>query len=959
MGNSTMKKFILAALAFLLASGPVLAQWQVPNNAVPIGRGSSAQGFKSAVPPASASAALFGTGAATPPAFRQPSFTDLLGNIAVGQMNSGTGATAGTWWRGDGTWNALPAPAGFYATKTAAQSAIVPASVDVLTTYGYSSVGDNGGGQYIRVGGGPSTVYRFQSADGQWWALNNRAITPEQFGCAGNGVANDTACWNELGTYLTATAINPPVLNNRVGAVYKIWPFGAVPSTLMTLDGLVGWTWNFNGSCFTTDQNFAGAFGVAIITHSQDITVNAPCYRETAWGGTLSPLLGAIFFAVQETTAPWTQRVTINNGYMDGGVGFLRVNGGLTTPAASTGGEAKGFIVDNAEIVNVMYPLLFQASGDDFVARNVKLNNSGRGYFAWNVSNHKVDIDGNGGSPGGLQQIDVTTYAYPNMSVTRRMTSNIDVNYRMTPVAGYGSGEIGSQVLFQVVPRATISAAANNGSGLTRLTVNSTANMLDGQTWFCTGATGTTAINGYQVIDVINATQVDVPVTFVATSPGGYCTVPATQNNIKIKFDVENPLTGTAGNILFSQYKFDEVPAADTFVRGYQITNVEVSGRQVGFNNAVTPTLRIFSPALGTWDGETINNVAVRNFYLSGAAGTNVSVTSPTTAVNINLENIVSSGPTWALGGTALGFNVTNVSATGITDRNAVVPSNAPVNQFATGIGATGIIAYTQPAFTDLSGSIATTQIPTTGVPARIGAVARVVRQSFCPSGCSTTVAAGSTATYTPTTGILYAIVETVGSGGGGGGAVGVLNQQFIGGGGGSGGYSRSILTAATIGASKVVSIGLGGAGGAAGANNGGSGGQVCLTTTTCVSGQIVVANGGGGGGFSQSAVAGGNPGAAALVGTGDLTITGTPGQAGLYYPVAGTISIPAGAGGSSFYGGGAPSAGTLAGGGANGTAGSAYGGGGSGGTTQIVATNRAGGDGAAGIVFITEFVNQ
>lgn len=917
-----LKRLILGSILALWAASAA-AQWQTPAGTIPVGRGQGVTGFGTV-------SGSSGTGSRCIIDTAPPTF----GLCAGEQM--------------------------FFANKAAMQAASIPAYVDIASTLGYTTAGDNGGASYIRVGGGPTTVYRFQSADGQWWALNNRSITPEMFACVGNGVANDTVCWNDIGAYLAIAFASPATLNNRPGATYKIWPAGSAPGTLMTLDGLVGWDWNFNGSCFSTDQVFAAAYGLAIITHSQDITVNEPCYRETAWGGTLSPLLGAIFFAVQEQTAPWSQRIIINNGFMDGGVGFLRVNGGLTTPAASTGGDARDILINNAEINNVMYPMLFQASGDNFVGRNIKLNNSGRAYFAWNVSNHKVDITGNGGSPGGLQQVDITTYAYPNMTVARRQNTNIDVNYRMSaPISGYGSGEIGSQVLFQVVPRATISAAANNGGGLTRLTVNSTANMLDGQTWFCNGATGTTAINGYQVIDVINATQVDVPVTFVANSPGGYCTVPATQKNIKVKFDVENPLTGTAGNILFSQYKFDEIPAADTIVRGYEVSNVEISGRHTGFNNAGTPNLRIFNPALGTWDGETIRNFSIKDFVLQGSAAGTVQVTAPTTAINLNLENIVSSGPTWALGGTASGFNIVNVSATGLTDRNTVVPSSAPANQFATGISSAGAISYLQPAFSDLSGSIATTQIPTTGVPARIGAVARIVRQSFCPTNCSTTVAAGATGTYTPTTGLLYAIVEVVGSGGGGGGAVGVLNQQFIGGGGASGGYSRSVLSAATIGASKVVSIGLAGTGGAAGANNGGSGGQVCLTTTSCVSGQIVVANGGGGGGFSQSAVAGGAPGVAALAGTGDLVITGTPGQAGLYYPVAGTISIPAGAGGSSFYGGGAPSAGVLAGGGSDGVAGSAYGGGGSGGTTQIVATNRAGGAGAPGIVFITEFVNQ
>jgi len=114
------------------------------------------------------------------------------------------------------------------------------------------------------------------------------------------------------------------------------------------------------------------------------------------------------------------------------------------------------------------------------------------------------------------------------------------------------------------------------------------------------------------------------------------------------------------------------------------------------------------------------------------------------------------------------------------------------------------------------------------------------------------------TYTYTPSPNLLFAIVECQGGGGSGGCYNG--GSAFTGGGGG--GYAKSIVQAATIGASQTVTVGAGGSL-ATGGNVGQSGGNSSF-------GSIVIGEGGQGG-ISEtvgSYVSGGS-------GTGDLVING------------------------------------------------------------------------------------
>jgi hypothetical protein len=235
----------------------------------------------------------------------------------------------------------------------------------------------------------------------------------------------------------------------------------------------------------------------------------------------------------------------------------------------------------------------------------------------------------------------------------------------------------------------------------------------------------------------------------------------------------------------------------------------------------------------------------------------------------------------------------------------------------------------------DNDASIATTQFVTSAVATSIKSVKR---QVFLASG-----------TYTPSAGMAFCMIECIGAGAGGGGVGASTGGCCSAGGGGSGGYSRLLATAVTIGASKAVTIGAQGSGGPAGNNNGSSGGATSVGT-------LCVANGGSFGSFAQPGAAAGIGGAGATTtgGVGDVVFGGSPGAAGTYATIT-TIATVGGNGGSGPFGGGGGSTGVNA----AGSHAYAYGSGGGGGAGFNGGTAFAGGNGSAGVVFITEYCTQ
>ena len=145
-----------------------------------------------------------------------------------------------------------------------------------------------------------------------------------------------------------------------------------------------------------------------------------------------------------------------------------------------------------------------------------------------------------------------------------------------------------------------------------------------------------------------------------------------------------------------------------------------------------------------------------------------------------------------------------------------------------------------------------------------------------------TTLNPGSS-TYTPTSGMVYVMVEVMGGGGSGGG-----DTNYVGGGGGAGGYARAFYSAADIGASQSYSVGTGGA-----ASSSGNDGNTSWFISNVGSGTYLVGTGGKKGtkntqstGFTGLfTYSGGNGGQGEYGGSGSnfLAVSGGAGYYGIY----------------------------------------------------------------------------
>ena len=435
----------------------------------------------------------------------------------------------------------------------------------------------------------------------------------------------------------------------------------------------------------------------------------------------------------------------------------------------------------------------------------------------------------------------------------------------------------------------------------------------------------------------------------VPVDQGGTGATTASQARINLGLGTIAVQDASAVNITGGNADLTTGTIATSPISGLDIVNKDyVDGLINGFTTTATAagitTLTVSSTYIQEFTGATTQTVVMpvaativagQSYYIINNSSGNITLQSSGANTILVMAGNTSAIVTCVLnsGTTAASWNATYIVDAG----GGVAPGT--INQLAwysaTGNTVSGLATANSGVLVTSAGgvpSISTTLPAGLTIPGYTGGFRSTVVQTFSASG-----------TYTPTANMVYAIIEAVGGGGGGGGAATPpATTGRSGAAGGSGSYSRSYVTAATVGASQTVTIGAGGTAGSTAGGNGGAGGSTSV-------GAICIANGGGGGTGTATLGAGGAGGTA---GTGDVTIVGNAGG-GTHVTVTNSASANPSVGAPSYFGGGA-SAIATSGAGLNGTTG----GGASGGYSINPAGAAAGGVGGAGYVVITEFIS-
>lgn len=200
----------------------------------------------------------------------------------------------------------------FFTSRTLAQAHIFPINASIIFLSGWASVGDGGGGIYIKLASPPATPrnWHLQSADGAWWQLSTTAVLPKQVGAVLDGTTDDTVAiqaWVDYPTFLGGISVDQPGtasiptgtikvlpgLNIRGGNQLTIKRTSDITASVMEAGDATGSPTN-NGPFYVEGINFTTTAGFS----ATPIAGTDTTHNITAISGTASP------YIVSATGAP-------------------------------------------------------------------------------------------------------------------------------------------------------------------------------------------------------------------------------------------------------------------------------------------------------------------------------------------------------------------------------------------------------------------------------------------------------------------------------------------------------------------------------------------------------------------------------------------------------------------------------------------------------------------------------
>jgi hypothetical protein len=122
---------------------------------------------------------------------------------------------------------------GIFGSRTLAAAATIPGGLSFLTVHGYSASGDGGAAFYKKISApGAPQAWQFQSADGAWWQIAEKFVSPQMFGAQADATTNDAAAIQSA--INAALALSVPVRVPQ--GIYKCTT--AISATLTGVQGL-------------------------------------------------------------------------------------------------------------------------------------------------------------------------------------------------------------------------------------------------------------------------------------------------------------------------------------------------------------------------------------------------------------------------------------------------------------------------------------------------------------------------------------------------------------------------------------------------------------------------------------------------------------------------------------------------------------------------------------------------